>query len=156
MCKPLSTFRVDCNTCLCTSNGRQFTCTSKACPPPVSEEKIHFTRFSPASLPKNYENRFIEERNEQGYIILRPITRPTSFPTGSSEEFETKSSSAPVIVRYEKDIRPENRVDSGEEVAEYVISDLEESRSGDEDIEEISDEYKIDWESILPVRIRLS
>lgn len=158
MCKPLSKFRVDCNTCMCTSNGREFSCTSKICPPQVSKINSYVFKFffNFLFLNKRYGDHFVEERNEDGYIILRPITIPYDGDASvSSEEVRIKRLPEPFLEeKPEKD--SDNRVeviDSDEEIAEYVLPDFEEARQGNEEIEEMDD--RIDWDRIIPLNIRL-
>jgi hypothetical protein len=53
ICRPLSTFKIDCNICTCSRNGREYSCTQEKCPPWDGQ-------------------KFLEENIEDGYVLLKP------------------------------------------------------------------------------------
>ncbi|KYB26691.1 hypothetical protein TcasGA2_TC033616 [Tribolium castaneum] len=60
ICKPLSKFKIDCNTCRCSGDGRQYSCTEMKCPPLGFDD-------------------FFKESDESGFVLLKPKEKIKSY-----------------------------------------------------------------------------
>ncbi|XP_057654078.1 uncharacterized protein LOC130892613 [Diorhabda carinulata] len=64
-CVANSEFKMDCNSCVCSPDGKQYTCTSYKC------------------SPKKYDNFYLTETKD-GHVLLVPKTDP-NFKVGNDE-----------------------------------------------------------------------
>ncbi|KAG5868086.1 hypothetical protein JTB14_023773 [Gonioctena quinquepunctata] len=56
LCKPLSSFFMDCNTCTCSENGMEYSCSDYVCPP----------------KPKSYKEKYDVKVTKDGHQVLVP------------------------------------------------------------------------------------
>ncbi|CAG9813760.1 unnamed protein product [Phaedon cochleariae] len=84
ICQPYSTFYVDCNSCMCSGNGREYSCTNEICPPKVDYDENYDVKLTKEGykllVPKNDARRTLDDYSDSVLTKKRFPRVPFGYP----------------------------------------------------------------------------
>ncbi|XP_018576308.1 uncharacterized protein LOC108914877 [Anoplophora glabripennis] len=149
LCKPNSKFKYDCNTCSCSSTGREFSCTNTICAPLI------------------YKDKYLIEQNEKGYTILKPKIKNFNDEKKRNSDDDLFVNDQPVGEKFRRTVikmspyvkrPPGNLIEQSEDYVNYdgQISPSSEAEDTEEDYDDSneddseSDEDLVTYGKVVP------
>ncbi|CAG9834308.1 unnamed protein product [Diabrotica balteata] len=76
MCTPNSKFKMDCNLCTCSTNGKEYTCTNEMCPRINTNEQFYRTQTKDGHvlLVPKYDDQF--KSDDDAYVLTQKSRKP--------------------------------------------------------------------------------
>ncbi|XP_028131135.2 uncharacterized protein LOC114326879 [Diabrotica virgifera virgifera] len=76
MCSPNSKFKMDCNFCICSSNGKEYTCTNDRCPQGNNNDQFYRTQTKDGHVLLVPKDKDQFKADDDAFVLTRNSRKP--------------------------------------------------------------------------------